>query len=411
MSLSITYNNFIPGTTIFASQANTNSADIENWANAHEIATTGVHGVGAGTIVGTANNNTFTGTNIFSGISAFGNAVSMLTPGFISNARLFLNAGVLSLRNESGSVPSAASPTYFRIKTSTGWTTYSFTSNAYSQVADASSASPTQTQGEGFGTVPGTAWPNNMPLFVYVATSNAGTNPCLFLSRLPNALAVPSAANIHYIGTGAQGNIYTFFAMTANNVTASHQNQPCELVGFIHATKNSSNQWTFASMAGGNAGGIGSYIFENAAYTFPTGQNGAAVGSYLGAGGGTLPTYTSQAGTYKMNRFGQVFYSLILSNVAGGTPGAGGFTLYMPHPFSSTAIPNYINGNGRILNGAITFNSGVLMQTIFSSYYVMEFNYNFANALGAGNMQQAGYTIASQNNAVRSLYVTTMAQF
>ena len=53
MPLSVSFPNFIPGSTIFSSQTNTNNADIENWANAHEIAATGVHGVGAGAIVGT----------------------------------------------------------------------------------------------------------------------------------------------------------------------------------------------------------------------------------------------------------------------------------------------------------------------------------------------------------------------
>lgn len=53
MPLTVSFPNFIPGTTIFSSQTNTNNADIENWANAHELAVTGVHGVGAGQIVGT----------------------------------------------------------------------------------------------------------------------------------------------------------------------------------------------------------------------------------------------------------------------------------------------------------------------------------------------------------------------
>lgn len=53
MPLTVSFPNFIPGTTIFSSQVNTNNADIENWANAHELSTTGVHGVGAGAIVGT----------------------------------------------------------------------------------------------------------------------------------------------------------------------------------------------------------------------------------------------------------------------------------------------------------------------------------------------------------------------
>lgn len=52
MPLVITYT-FSPGAIIFASRFNTNFSDVKNWADAHEIDASGVHGV-TGNIVGTS---------------------------------------------------------------------------------------------------------------------------------------------------------------------------------------------------------------------------------------------------------------------------------------------------------------------------------------------------------------------
>ena len=42
----ITYT-FVPFAIIYASRFNTNFSDVKNWADLHEITTTGIHGVGA----------------------------------------------------------------------------------------------------------------------------------------------------------------------------------------------------------------------------------------------------------------------------------------------------------------------------------------------------------------------------
>ena len=52
MPMIITYT-FVPFAIIYASRFNTNFSDVKNWADLHEITTTGIHGVGAGFIVGT----------------------------------------------------------------------------------------------------------------------------------------------------------------------------------------------------------------------------------------------------------------------------------------------------------------------------------------------------------------------
>lgn len=53
MPMTITFT-FSPGAVIFASRFNQNFSDVKNWADVHEVATSGVHGVSAGAVVGTA---------------------------------------------------------------------------------------------------------------------------------------------------------------------------------------------------------------------------------------------------------------------------------------------------------------------------------------------------------------------
>lgn len=79
MPLIIPYPSFTPGTTIFSAQVNNNNAAIAAWANAHELLSTGVHGV-TGTIVGTGSTNNFTGVNTF--ISGNLRIYSSATPAF-----------------------------------------------------------------------------------------------------------------------------------------------------------------------------------------------------------------------------------------------------------------------------------------------------------------------------------------
>ena len=52
MPLTIT-NIFVPNTLIRSSHVNTNFTDVKSWADAHEVLSTGIHGVGSGEIVGT----------------------------------------------------------------------------------------------------------------------------------------------------------------------------------------------------------------------------------------------------------------------------------------------------------------------------------------------------------------------
>lgn len=335
MPLNIPYNNFVPLTTIYSSQTNSNNGSIKSWADAHEIATTGVHGVGAGTIVGTANANTFTNLNTFS------NAVSLMSPNYISNARFSLTGGVLSLLNESGTAPSAASPCYFRVPNNVGasaggYRTITFDSQTYCLIQDSTSADSyfyNGVNGTPWGTTTGIAWGNAMPLFVYVATETLGTNPCLFLARKPNLRILPAATAIGYANnppaTPSDSNV---FAWTINDVTASHAGQDCYLIGYVEAIKNTNDDFTFQTLSNNC---LGSYDFENRTYTMPISQNGAASGSYFYAAAGTAPQYTSNSYTYTISRDGTVISNFLFFGNTGAA-GAGAVILNISIPLTPT---------------------------------------------------------------------------
>lgn len=395
MPLTLPYPNFVPLTTIYSSQVNADNSAIKLWADAHEIAPTGVHGVGTGIVVGTANNNSFTAQNNFVGPTFINQ------PNFISNARLILNAGILTLGSVSGAAaPSPTHPVYFTYPTSDGsWQQISFTSSTYCTIRDTTAG--TDLNGINLGTTAGVAWADTMPLFIYLVTD--GVNPCLFLSRFPfpQNEESPTSSSLGYQGTAPASNLArNMIGWTANNITVSHASQTAILIGFLHATKNAANAWTFSSAAGSYGIGNLNKIFSSN-YNFPTGQNGAAAGSYFSAGGGTLPTYTASfTYTYRITNDGRVNCSLQFSNAAGGTAGAGPVQLQLLLPIPSTVssfrAPNQLYVTNNV--------SAVRCQANIVGNFC-QISYNAQTALGTGISNYTSGLINNddQNNATRGI--------
>jgi len=392
MPMNITWT-FSPGAIIFASRFNQNFSDVKNWADAHEIATTGVHGAGAGQLVSTAANNAFTGTNNFSGFTSFGNAVDLRSPNYISNARFNLTAGVLRLQNEDGLVPSPTRPVYIRrLDTNGNWVTSTFTSVDYCLIQDSASADSyflDAGTGTPWGTTATVAWGSNMPLFVYMATDSAGSTPCLFLSRKPNLTSLTGPTGIGYANNPpATPNELNVFAWTTNDVTTSHAGRPCTFVGFVEAVKTAGDDWTIQTLSD-IKGGVLNYAFENKTYTMPISQNGADVGSYFSAGAGTAPTYTSSnIYTYKIDRRGAVSARFDFRNTVGGTAGAGAFPLVLSLPLAIVSDSNFPTGYAQIINN-VTTSMGLVVP---SGGIRFDTTTGPATILGSG-----------QNNATRSI--------
>lgn len=397
MPLSITYNNFLPGTTIYSSQANTNSADIENWANAHEVATTAVHGVGAGTIVGTANINVFTASNTFSSITNLFATQTVQSGQYASNASFTLAAGILSLRGNAGGVPSSTNPVYFRIPSRTvpgRWDTLTFTSATHCSISDSASADSYFYNGVAgcpFGTTSGVLWGSVTPFTVYIATD--GTTPVLFLSREPNRNTTPATALIGYKDVPpATNSANNFFAFSATDVTVTHQLVQCYPIGSISMTKSTLNDWAISMNAGPN------YFrdYTNRFYTFPVANNGASAGAYTAVtGGGTAPTYTASSSyIYWISQDGTVTIDVNLNNAAGGTAGAGAGDLRLSIPFQPDVIPQIGSSNFVVTNGATANICFAELVNVGGTVMLQ-----FRPASGPGTF----LTGADQNNAIRSI--------
>lgn len=385
MPLNIPYNNFIPLTTIYSSQVNSNNGSIKTWADTHEVTTTGIHGVGAGNIVGTANANTFTNINTFS------NALALRSPAWISNARLSISGGIAMLFTESGISPTASAPVYIRgMNSSAQWETRAFNSVTYCLIQDATSADSyfyNGVAGTPWGTTSGVAWADRMPLFIYMASEASGANPCLFFARKPNLKQLPSSTGIGYANNPpsapSEGNV---FAWTTLDVTTTHDFSNCILVGYCEATKDVNDDWTFYWLSS-FTGGIGNFNFETNSYNMPISQNGAAVGGWFAvSGGGTAPTYTnSNSYTYFINRDGKVMMQFSFTNLAGGVAGAGAGQLTLSSPFTSFT---FVLGNmGRTNAGVFTYES---VGRLTGMLNFTDINGNFAQG-------------ADQNNVTRSI--------
>lgn len=397
MPLNVTFPSFTPGTTIYSAEVNTNNQDIENWANAHEVLTTGIHGVGAGVIVGTRNNNTFTALN------SFDNALSIRSPNYISNAIISSVAGIARLMTEAAIVPTTPAPVYIRNLDSNGrWVTRTFSTTAYCTIQDATSADSyfyNGVAGTPWGTTSGVAWANRMPLFIYIATD--GVNPCLFFARKPNLRQLPVAAEIGYANnppaTPAETNV---FAWTTNNVTVSHAQTNATLIGYLEATKDVNDDWTFYPLSD-RTGGIQNFGFEAQPYLMPTNQNGSAAGSYFSVAAGTAPTYGTSNIAYKINREGRVTLGFYFQNGAGNTPGAGAASLVLALPY----LPDLATTNVRLFSGNGTGQNPVAFppMIITTNATGATFEYGYPTALGVGNSTTRTLQGLDQSNVIRGL--------
>lgn len=409
MPLVHSYPSHVPDTVILAQEENTNNAETRDWADTHEAAVTGVHGVGAGTVVGTENDNIFNGDNTFNGLVNFtqGANFNLTIPELISNARFSYTAGVLRLVGENGVAPSASNPIYIRYwEAGTGrWVTAIFTTQTNCTIGDSSSADSgfyNGVNGTPFGTTSGLAWGNEMPLFIYLGLCSTG--PVLFLSRLPNLYIAPGSipAYVGYANNPPSdtSNLSVICMTSVNPGTLSGQ---CQLIGYIGATKNTNNDWQFFTPTTIPYGGLGNYSFEKIYYSMVPGHFGAGAGTYFQSNGGlTYPTYTANyIYRYNITRTGIVSCKVFFSNTVGGTPGAGAFALSIVMPFPYTGgLDAYGTGTAVVGNGTNLVDCNILVQNPNASI-----KYNHITALGAGfaNVTRANVLGDDQNNVARGI--------
>ncbi len=347
---------YINGNVIQALENNTNENNIFEGHNSSMNELTGHQHTGAPGDAPLLDQRSFDSTKVF-GVAGLQNAILKLT------------AGRLTLTTKAGTAPSATDPIRAtlpiiainnppNVYTSTP-TTISIESADHVTIDDASSADSffvSGGTGSPMGTTAGRAWSSfggfttDVPIMGYVCTD--GVTPIVFLSRQPNLTVTPGSTLIGYKNSppavSAQSNI---FAFTATDIRTSHSGVSCWPIFSVRMTKNASDDWTFSLLDASD--GIGVFFnFGGRILAMPSGQNGAAAGSWFSVAAGTAPTYNTALSRYfyLIDMNGMIHVDFLFNTTVVAGVGANPLTLGLPI-FRTLTIPA-IFGSGQIQNGA-----------------------------------------------------------
>ncbi len=243
-------------------------------------------------------------TGVFSILGANGVNLSTLNQGFVC-------------------IPSKAFPGLLK--------TYALTANQSFEDSNGSS----DIIGNLFGTTSGDVWTGvDIPFYLYACIDNAEASPVFGISRIPNLTSSPAAGNIGTPASATAGVSYGMFLF--NSVTiANYDLNPVVCVGSFRMRKIAADDWTIQTLS--NSDGFGNYQ-QNILFSYPTGVNGNASGSYFLANGGTAPAFDTNFYTYKISRDGMCWVTALLFNAATGTSGVGAVDLIAQTPIEASAV-------------------------------------------------------------------------
>lgn len=258
-------------------------------------------------------------------------------------------------------------------------------SNNYTTTFGAAS----NTSGALFGVTSGVAWGNPLPFFVYIVEGTSSGILTFMFSRQPNVTTSPIAASISKAGSIVNVSQADFFAMDSSITVANFASKPCICVGSFRATMSAANNWTVTALDAGD----GMWQFqEGRAFTFPTGQLGAATGTHLLNNGGTAPVFTSEGAVYYVDRSGYCRYTFSTGDCTSSGVGAVNLQLATPYvagtgtvpiacgeyakasvsnnPFVATLPSGTSFYNNMIYGGAVILNTGVTSTFIGDQFYI-----------------------------------------
>lgn len=336
MSYTVTYPDFVAQTPIESSKVDQNFADAVGAVNTHEPLTTGVHGVGAGALVGTTLSQTITNKAI--GVSAITSA-SATTAGWTSNLGITLSGGVLSITDISGSTLSASNPGYVTIPSATGGQNLMLNVVAAPTLQDATHGTP-QILGR-WGTTASVAWGSPMPVYIGVVKDQTdATTVRFFWTRNPAMTTTPASTNNIGIGgtapvTSSQTNI-VLFGTAANT---DYNSKPCIILGSLQITIDNSagGSATIGTLVAGRDG-FGLFQ-EGVAFNMVVGQNGAVAGEWTGTSGPSWATNALVVSKYWITRSGRVRWHLDTTGAGNATNGGDGATTVFYKPYAT--VQNY----------------------------------------------------------------------
>ena len=246
--------------------------------------------------------------------------------------------GVFTVRGANAAL-SASNPGYITLQSkSTPGELVTITVTADQSFIDDNGAS--EIIGNLFGVTTGVAWGEDMPFFIYAVLNDAEDTIAFMISRDPSAAVSPAAANIGDPGdpvADAQGDFWSIDTVTE----ADYESNPCLCIGAFRMRMSASDDWTVQTLS--NSDGIGQF-HEGTRFLFPTGQNGAASGTYIKSNAGTEPTWSGGGWSYDIDKTGTVRYKFIGIT---GVAGVGAQTLEPVLPYKARAGTQLSNIIGR----------------------------------------------------------------
>lgn len=266
-----------------------------------------------------------------------------------------LTAGVFSITGADGTALSASNPGYitmWRREATDAGELVTITLTANQSFSDNASGGST-IAGNLFGLTDTVNYGNNLPFFVYAVLNDAETTVQFMISRSNFALTSPIAADIGMPSTPAADKQNDFFSF-ANITAADFEANPAMPIGTIYMRKvgGAANDWTvqglFASSSGLNWPGefYGLNFGEN--FIVPTGQFGAATGTFMNDNGGTAPVFTTNSMVFSFSGTNNIRLSFYMDG-DGGTDGSGAVSAQIAIPYTAlidTAPNSSILGSG-----------------------------------------------------------------
>lgn len=273
---------------------------------------------------------TSTGGNFVTGAGSLKYIPANFSPGS-SNIGIAYSVGTFTVQGYDGTALSATNPGYVTLQSKANpgrYVTIAVTANQ--TFTDGSSG---QIDNARFGVTTGVNWLQDMPFFIYGVMDDSEAAIAFMISRNPCATLSPASTSISKQGTIINVDQGDFYAIPNITVTSYDQN-PCICLGsFRMQFAGATDSYTVQTLSTND--GIGNFN-DNTVFTFPSGQNGAASGTYILSNAGTEPVWTTNGMVYSIQKNGLVKY-----NFNGQTPsttGVGTQTLQpvLPYAIAST---------------------------------------------------------------------------
>lgn len=273
---------------------------------------------------------TSTGGNYIAGAGTLKYIPANYIPG-CSNIGIAYSSPTFTVQGYDGTALSTTNPGYVTLQSKANpgrFVTITITANQ--TFTDGTTGT---TDNARFGVTTGVNWAQDIPFFLYGVMDDTEALINFMISRNPCATVSPASTSISKTGAIINVNQADFFSLDNITVT-SYDSNPCKCLGsFRMQFSGATDSWTVQALNIND--GIGNFN-DNIVFSFPSGQNGAAAGTYILSNAGTEPVWTTNGMVYSIQRNGLVKYNFDATNASTAGVGANVLQPVLPYALSSS---------------------------------------------------------------------------